>query len=126
MRKLLNFLTALACKTSVKQESAVADYDCLLGAVFVSSRGCNCFLVRVQIFPREGAIIGMLSKRTPFASQKDYICLLKGLLLEGKRTRFAMQKDSFFRENVKCQVLNVKCQVLNVSETETTRALRSE
>ena len=53
------------------------------------------------LFPREAAIIGMLSKRTPFASQKDYICLLKGLLLECKRTTFGMQKDYIFRMNQK-------------------------
>ena len=43
----------------------------------------------------------MLSKRTPFASQKDYICLLKGLLLECKRTTFGMQKDYIFRMSKK-------------------------
>ena len=43
----------------------------------------------------------MLSKRTPFASQKDYICLLKGLLLECKRTTFEMQKDYIFRMSKK-------------------------
>ena len=43
----------------------------------------------------------MLSKRTPFASQKDYICLLKGLLLECKRATFGMQKDYIFQMNPK-------------------------
>ena len=36
-------------------------------------------------------------KRTPFAFQKGSFCIPKGLLLPGKRTRFAMQKDSFWK-----------------------------
>ena len=36
-----------------------------------------------------------VSKTSPFAFQKDSFCIVKGLLLAPKRTRFATQKDSF-------------------------------
>ncbi len=36
-----------------------------------------------------------VSKTSPFAFQKDSFCIVKGLLLNGKRTRFGSQKDSF-------------------------------
>ncbi len=39
-------------------------------------------------------IVG-LKKCSPFGLQKDSFWRAKGLLLECKRTRFGMQKDSF-------------------------------
>ena len=37
-------------------------------------------------------------ERSPFGLQKDYIWEAKGVLLEGKRATFVMQKESFFTE----------------------------
>lgn len=42
-------------------------------------------------------VLSRFFKRAPFAFQKGSFCIPKGLLLPGKRTRFAMQKDSFWK-----------------------------
>ena len=39
--------------------------------------------------------IRMKFKRTPFALRKGSFCYVKGLVLQGKRGRFELQKDSF-------------------------------
>ena len=46
-------------------------------------------------------------KRAPFSMQKDSFWRAKGLVLEGKRTRFGRQKESFFE----CGMLNVECEI---------------
>ena len=51
-------------------------------------------------------------KRTPFAFQKGSFCIPKGLLLLGKRTRFAMQKDPFWK-SVGFQVKSEKRKMKN-------------
>lgn len=39
-------------------------------------------------------------KRSPFGLQKDYIWEAKGVLLEGKRGTFEVQKESFWKATV--------------------------
>ena len=39
-------------------------------------------------------------ERSPFGVQKDYIWKAKGLLLEGKRGTFEVQKGSFWKTTV--------------------------
>ena len=59
----------------------------------------------------------MLFKRTPFASQMDSICMLKGLHLECKRTTFGMQKDYIFGYSEFWSIYNRTCEssIYNIS-----------
>ena len=56
------------------------------------------------------------SKRSPFACKKGSFCIVKGLLLKGKRIRFEVQKDSF----CECGVRKGKCRVMRVGCIEMT------
>ena len=50
-------------------------------------------------------------KRTPFGLQKDSFRSAKGLLLEGKRTRFERQKEYIWKGRIKTRgcALYISC-----------------